>query len=383
MAVAEEHLAGFLPLILKWRRPVLTITIAACLLSVVVSLLLPNIYRSTTVFYPTNLPDLETAVNPALIINGEKLTLSTNSDDADRLVSIGQSQPLVKAIIRQFNLTKRYGYSPTDTSDIVRQEVLEQFLYNYNITPNDRSAIEVWFQDPDKYFAARVANAIAQQIDLTNRQLTRQNQQHITETYAQRLRSLELEFAEAQTRLVQARQQYGIFGSSAERESRPESRFLAQRLIQTETDLKQARATLGSLQSYYAGNHPKIVELRATIKGLEAALNSLKSPESGSSINLESYLAGTDEVSRLETVFRSREAAYLQAHQAYADAKLALNSQTSTIYVVQPAQPATKKAKPIRWLIVGGATLLGFIFSVVAVAILERLRVMREEPYYA
>ena len=383
MAVAEEHLGGYLPLIQRWRQLVIAVTVAACVLSVVVSLFLPNIYRSTTVFYPTNLPTLETAVNPALIVNGEKLTLSTSADDADRLISIGQSQSLAQAMIKQFQLTQRYGYSPADTSDRVRQEILDLFRKNYTIIPNERSAIEVSFEDPDKIFAARVANAITQQIDVINRQLTRQNQQRLTETYAQRLRSLEQEFTAAQQQLIRARQQYGIFGSSSDRESRPESRFLAERLVQIETDLQQARATLSSLQTHYAGNHPKIVDLRATIKGLEAALHALKSAGAGSSINLESYLAGSDEVSRLEAVFRNYEGEYRQARQVYADAQLALNSKTATIYVVQLAQPATKKVKPIRWLIVAGATLFAFLLSIIAAALLERLRAAQEQPYYA
>lgn len=383
MATTDYHLAGYLPLIQKWRWPVAGVTVAACFISILVSLLLPNIYRSTAVFYPTNLIDLETAVNPPFLTKSEKLALSTNSDDADRLIVIGESQPLAQAIIQNFQLTLRYGYAMADTSDTTRQKVLEEFLDNYTITQSDRSAVEVSFYDADKYFAARVANAIMQQIDSINLQLTRENQQKITRTYAQRLHSLETEYQQAQHQLLQARRKYGIFGSMAERESRPEGRYLAERLIQTETDLHQAQATLASLQTRFTANHPKLGELKAHIKGLEAAVRALKSSESGNSINLESYLSGADEVTRLETVFHSRQGEYLKALQAYEDARLALNSKTSSLYVVQKAYPATKKARPIRWLIVLGATVFSFLVAVAAVSILERLRAVQQKHYYA
>ncbi|QMU31353.1 GumC domain-containing protein [Adhaeribacter radiodurans] len=384
MAATEHNLAGYLPLMQKWRWPILGVTLAACIISAITALLLPNIYRSTAIFYPTNLPDLETTLNPEFILNGEKLTLSMSSDDADRLISIGQSEPLLRHIIQKFNFAQHYRYPANDTSDKVRQKVLEEFLYNYSIAQNNRSAVEVSFDDADKYFAAQVANTITQQIDVINQQLTLTNQQKMVNSYAQRQQFLQKELLKTQDSLVAARRQYGIFGTTtAEHESRPESRYLAERLVQTETDLQQARATLKSYQAQLSGSHDKIITLKADIKGLEAALNALKSATSGNSINLESYVAGTDEVTRLEAIFDSRREEYVKARQIYEDAKLALQNQTSSLYVVQPATPAIKKVKPIRWLIVMGATFLTFLLSVVVVSILERRRSVRHARFYA
>ncbi|PSR55668.1 hypothetical protein AHMF7605_20245 [Adhaeribacter arboris] len=384
MAATEHYLAGYLPLVQKWRWPILGVTLAACIISAITALLLPNIYRSTAIFYPTNLPDLETTLNPAFILNGEKLTLSMSSDDADRLISIGQSEPLLRHIIQQFKFARHYRYPANDTSDKIQQKVLEEFLYNYSIAQNNRSAVQVSFDDADKYFAARVANAITHQIDVINQQLTLTNQQKIVNSYAQRQQFLQKELHKTQDSLLTARRQYGIFGAStAEHESRPESRYLAERLVQTETDLRQARATLKSYQAQLPASNPKVITLKAEIKGLEAAASALKSSTSGSSINLESYLAGTDEVTRLEAIFNSRREEYLKARQLYEDAKLALQNQTSSLYLVQPATPALKKVKPIRWLMVAGATFLTFLLSVVVVSVLERQKSFRRERFYA
>lgn len=381
MAFADDHLAGYWPIIYRWRRPVLGVTAAACALSLAVSLLLPNIYRATAIFYPTNLPELATAVNPTLILEGEKLTLSTDADDSDRLISLGQSHALAQTIIRQYQLTQRYSYAPTDTAEATRQKVLDIFRDKYTIALNDRSALEVSFEDADKHFAARVANALVQQIDSLNQHLTRANQRQITAAYAQRLRYLEKELAAAQQHLLRARRQYGIFGSTtAERADRPESRYLAERLIQTETDLRQAQATLAGLRATLPATHPRIIELQAQLKGLEVALRALQSGD-GNRINRESYLAGTDEVSKREAIFQSRQAEYLKALQAHADAELALTTKISSVYLVQPAYPPTQKAKPIRWLIVAGATLFAFLLAVLAVSILERLPRARRHFY--
>jgi uncharacterized protein involved in exopolysaccharide biosynthesis len=42
--------------------------------------------------------------------------------------------------------------------------------------------------------------------------------------------------------------------------------------------------------------------------------------------------------------------------------------------VVQKASPALKKAWPIRWLIVAGATVFAFLLSVLVIVLLENHR---------
>lgn len=383
MATNEYQLAGFLPIIHKWRWPVLVVTGTAIILSVVISILLPDIYRSTTIFYPATLPNLSTTLNTEAVITGEKLELSMSSDDADRLISIGQSEPLLRTIIQKHKFTQRYGYSPTDTSEKVRQKVLDEFLYNYNIYQNNRSAVEVSFDDADKYLAARVANYIMLAIDSINQELTRENQQKLLNAYAQRHTYLQKRIEGIQAQLVAARRKYNIMGSaSPDGESRPESRYLAEKLVQTEIDLRQARAALLSYRSHLPANHIKIITLQADVKGLEAALFALKHPTADNTINQDSYVAGTDEVSKLELIYAKQQEEYVKALQAYEDARISLDTKTSSMYVVQKATPASKKIRPIRWLIVLGATCLTFVLSVVAAAIAERLKVARQRALY-
>lgn len=383
MAAAEYNLAKFLPLMYKWRLPLGGVTLAGFLLSVITSLFLPNIYRSTAILYPTNLPALETALNPE-ITDPEQLTLSMSSDDADRLISLGQSEPVLRYIIQKFKISQHYGYSAQDTTDKIRQKVLDEFLYNYNIAQNNRSAVEISFDDKDKYFAAQVVNAIMQQIDTVNQQLTRMNQQKLVQRFAQRQEIVETELQKIQDSLLVTRQQYGIFGSiNSQTQDRPESRFLAEQLVQTEVNLQQAQATLKSYQAQLPPAHVKIVSLKAEIKGLQAALQALKSKSSGSSINLESYLAGSDKVTRLENAFYLLQEEYQKARQNYEDARLMLFNHSTSLYVVQPATPALKKVRPIRWLIVLGSTFLTFILSLVVITILERRWLVRRETFYA
>ncbi|QNF34652.1 hypothetical protein HUW51_18670 [Adhaeribacter swui] len=383
MASSEFNLNKFLPLMQQWRWPLAGVTLAGFLVSVITALLLPDIYRSTAIFYPTNLPALQTTLNPEYTTQ-ERLALSMSTDDADRLISIGQSQPVLKHIIQKFKLAEHYGYPAHDTSDKIRQKVTEEFLYNYNIYQNNRSAVEVSFDDQNNFFAARMANAIMQQIDTVNQQLTRSNQFKILDAYAQRELVLRQELKQMQDSLLLTRQQYNIFGSmSAEAEGRPESRFLAERLVQTETDLQQAQGTLQSYKSQLPANHTKIITLTAEIKGLQAALKALKSKSAGSSINLESYLAGSDRIARLENAFKALQEEHQKARQTYAEAQLTLKNGTTSLYLVQPATPALKKIRPIRWLIVVGSTLVTFVLSVVVITLLERRRSLQHQAFYA
>lgn len=367
----------------QWRWPLAGVTLAGFLVSAITALLLPDIYRSTAIFYPTNLPALQTTLNPEYTTQ-ERLALSMSTDDADRLISIGQSQPVVRYVIQKFDFTKRYGYQSQDTSAKTQQKVIEEFLYNYNIYQNNRSAVEVSFDDPDKYLAAQVANATMHQIDTVNQQLTRSNQFKILAAYAQREQVLQQELQSLQDSLLLTRRQYNIFGSiNSLNEGRPESHFLAERLVQTETDLQQAQATLLSYKSQLPTNHTKIITLTAEIKGLQAALKALKSKSSGSSINLESYLAGSDRIARLENAFKARQEEHQKARQTYAEAQLTLKNGATSLYLVQSASPALKKIRPIRWLIVLGSTLATFVLSVAVIALLERRKSLQHQAFYA
>lgn len=85
----KDHLLDAIGSLWRWRRAVIYTTLAAALISVVVALMVPVYYKSTTIFYAAS-PDMAMpervfgTTNEAMEYYGEKA-------DIDRILEIGRA----------------------------------------------------------------------------------------------------------------------------------------------------------------------------------------------------------------------------------------------------------------------------------------------------
>ncbi|SHJ29791.1 Chain length determinant protein [Hymenobacter daecheongensis DSM 21074] len=348
MSSRSYSLLGLWPVINRWKTLVLAAVGLALIISVIVALMLPNIYKSTAVFYPTN-PN--TTDPDRIFTEGGKLELGGRAEDLDRVITIGESQTVAELIIKRFKLHKHYktGVAGDDQAD---QAALDEFNSNLTVVHNDRDAIELTFKDRDKVLAAKITNTLTQVIDSINQQLTFENRRKVIELYGERKEFLEREYALTRDSLVQGRRRYGIYGMDRE------SRYLAKEIIETEADLRRAEGE---------GDSRRAAGLRRALKGLTQA-------DGGNLLNLESYVAGTDLMSTLYARFNDIQGRLIGARSAYETARLAISGKISSIYVVQKAFPATKKSAPVRWLIVFSSVLITLVLSIIFITLLELYR---------
>ncbi|WP_324671307.1 hypothetical protein [Hymenobacter sp. GOD-10R] len=348
MSSRTYSLMGLWPVINRWKNLVLAAVGLAFLLSLLVAFFLPNIYRSTAVFYPTN---PETTDPDRIVTEGGKLQLGGRAEDLDRIITIGESQPVAELMIRRFGLYNHYKVgSPGDEK--AEQDALDTFDKNLNIVHNDRDAIELTIEDEDKQLAARMANTLVSVIDSINQQLTYENRRSIIELYRDRSAFLEKEFVQAHDSLLAARRRYGVYGMDRE------SRYIAKEIIEMEAELRRAEGE---------GNSGKAAGLRRALKGLTQA-------DGGNVYNLESYTKGLDLITGLYSRFNDVQTRLQVARGAYETARLAISSRISSIYIVQKAFPATKKAKPVRSLIVVSSVLITLVLSIIFITLLELYR---------
>ena len=120
MSAPSFSLVGLGPIINRWKYFVAGAVALAAIVSVVVSLLLPNIYRSTAVFIPTNpqTADPDRLLEDNTQMRGQ-LELSGRAEDLDRAITIGESQPVAELIIKKFDLHQHYtaGAPGDDAAD--------------------------------------------------------------------------------------------------------------------------------------------------------------------------------------------------------------------------------------------------------------------------
>ncbi|GAB3326446.1 hypothetical protein ACFQT0_13330 [Hymenobacter humi] len=350
MSAPSFSLVGLGPIINRWKYYVAGAVALAALVSIVVALLLPNVYRSTAVFIPTNpqTADPDRLLEDNAEVRG-KLELGSRAEDLDRVITIGESQPVAELIIKKFDLYKHYkAGSPGD--DATDNYVLSEFSSNFSIVHNERDAIELTFLDEDKNLAAAVANTMVHVIDSINQQLTLENRRTVLDLYRKRYDYLSTSFERSRRELLGARRRYGIYGFEMQ------GRYMAKQIVETEAALRKAEGGGGD------------------VAGLRRALRGLTRADGGNTINLESYVQGIDSVTMFSQRVKDLQERLIAARSAFETAELTIKGHISSIYLVQKAYPATRKSKPFRTLIVLGSMLLTFTLSVVFVSLLELYR---------
>lgn len=343
-------LVGLGPIINRWKYFVAGAVALAALVSVVVALMLPNVYRSTAVFIPTNpvSTDPDRLLEDNVMTRG-KLELVSRAEDLDRIITIAESQPVAELIIKKFDLYEHYK-AGTPGDDRADNFVLSEFGDNFRIVHNERDAIELSFTDVDKKLAAAMANTMVKVIDSVNQQLTLENRRTVLDLYRQRYESLSTSFERSRHELVGARRRYGIYGFEMQ------GRYMAKQIIETEAALRKAEVSGGD------------------VAGLRRALRGLTRADGGNVINLENYVQGYDSVAMFNDRVSDLGTRLIAARSAFETAELSIKGRISSLYLVQKAYPATRKFKPVRTLLVLGSVLVTFALSVVVVALLELYR---------
>jgi uncharacterized protein involved in exopolysaccharide biosynthesis len=363
MLTQSHSLVGIIDVVRRWRLPVLLATLAALLISAVISLMLPNEYGSTAVFLPTNLA----STNTELLFEGQKVEVHSTSEDIDRIITIGESQLLAEQIINKFNLFKVYGIDTAGNIN-AREDAYRSFSSNYNITQNSRDAIEVSFMAKDPKLAAAVSNEIVNTIDRINQELTFENRKKVIDIYHQRYKLTHNDFRQAHDSLLKIRKRYGIYHQERQIWE------LTRQVAQAQADVSTAEGQLAEYSKHLSANDPKIVELKAKISGGKSAIQSLTKPGAGNFFNLEDFAVGADYSAELSAHYLELQTRMIGAKAQYETAKVALTGKVSTLYIVQKAIPPTRKAKPVRWLIVVTSTLFTFFACTILISLYEVYR---------
>ena len=161
----NSGLLYLIKLVLKNKKQLIILSIIATILGFAIAFSLPVYYKSTSTFYPYS----PKAYDPRYMFSqGGDIELFGTGDDADRVVTIGNSSVITNNIIEKYNLIDRYKIDRTDKFYFIN--VTKKFQSNYSIVEDDRSAISVTIFDENADTAALMANDIVSQIDYYNRQ---------------------------------------------------------------------------------------------------------------------------------------------------------------------------------------------------------------------
>jgi len=152
------------------RMPLIMITIAALVVSVIVSFLITPRYRSTVVLYPAPTASVSRTLFGPVATRTDMVGFGLESD-TERLLQILRSDVIREKMTEKYNLMEHYGID--QESRYPYTALSRKFRNNVRSRKTEFMAIEIEVLDEDPVMAADMANDIAAHIDsVMNRMLS-------------------------------------------------------------------------------------------------------------------------------------------------------------------------------------------------------------------
>lgn len=360
MEYQKDNLISVLRTLWQWRKAIRNVAIAAGVIAITVSLLLPNYYQSVTICYPAS-PKLS---NPELLFGtaGQVTDYYGSDQDLDRLAEIANGNELIDYMVDRFKLYEHYDIDSTAKEGAYK--VRKHFRKLYVAQKNKNDALEISVEDTDPKLAAEMANAARDKMDETARQLNTQSQGRLLAAIQDNItrKQADLKVLGDSLRILQSF--YGIYDPTAQGEQ------LAISMAETEADLIKFRAKLQVLEPNLNIPRDTIAYLKANLRAAEQLRQSLT--QGGGLTAGETNQLTVDRFNNgLATVLVVKDLHFQARKQLsydlerYNQIKAVFNTKISAVHVVEAAEPALRKSRPTRSLIVlgsviGAVLLMGF-----------------------
>lgn len=357
----ENNLVPVIQTLYRWRKTIISFTVIAAVVSVIISLVLPVYYKSSTIFYTAS-PDLGKPEKMFGMTANEMQYYGTD-EDVDRLLSLAQSSALQNFLIDSFNLFEYYELDLQETA--ARTKVQKQLSDDLSILRNEQDALELSMVHTDPKTAAAIAVASRNFIEDYMVEMGRFSQRKVIEVYAQSINEKQGELKQYADTLDYIRQTYGIFDPSSQGE------ILANITAETEFNLQEADARYNSLKRTGLISKDTLALIEAEVEGLREKMKSLMSSDKSRVTSVVKYNAGLNDYLYFDQIYRTLKNDLANETRRMNYYKSAVTSTPPGIHLIEEAQVPEKKFRPVRSLIVLGGTLGAFLFSVLIVLMID------------
>jgi len=315
------------------RRPALLALVAA-LLSLGIVSLLPVWYQATTTLLPPEENQNSFGLLASIIESSalSRVGLITTNSPADVFVDIMKSRRVNEALIKRFDLQKRYGAKNMDVC-------LKRFSQHVEIDVRSTKILELKVEDKNPQFAADVANAMVDELDKFNRSVnqtrymkTREYLEGQMGLVQERLKTAEGHLAdyERRTGIVVHEEQAAVSGAAE--------------LIARKMDLQVRRTWL---QSFSQKDDPGVKSIETELAAIDREVSKLPGLK--------------QEAARLALDVEVQRRVYTLITAQIEEARLEGARNLPTVTVLDPARSPYLKHRPRRGIVVGvtlGAALL-------------------------
>lgn len=314
--------------IIKWWKQIMIVTIAAAVITAIVSMFIPDKFKSSVVLFPSTTHSISKALIDVQGSSKADILEFGMEEDADQMIQILNSDEIRNRIIGKYDLMSHYRIKPDEKFAITKLN--KEFEENISFRRTEYMSVKIDVLDEDPQMAANIANDIAALLDSVKNRM-----QH--ERAKEGLKIVEEEYTELETYVNQME------------DSLRKIRLLGINDYESQSEV---------LNKEYATALAK-GDARA-IKALEDKLKVL-SEYGGAYTSLKEGL---------ELYREQLSLMKIKLKEARVDASQSISHK----FVVNSAFPAERKTYPKRSLIVLSAALAAFLLSIFVIIGIENYR---------
>jgi uncharacterized protein involved in exopolysaccharide biosynthesis len=353
----QRSIAG---LILGWRPMVFRVTLAAAVVSVVASLLMPNWYAAEATFLPPE--EAESGGSLARVFSQMGMDfgvggLTSSTPAADLMLGILKSRLIRGQVVDRFDLIDVYEADSRD-------HAVEDLGDHLRVSTTSEGLVEVWVEDRDPERAAGMANAFVEFLDEYNRRTSAERARRTRELVGSIIEENRDRLDDAAARLRAFQEEHETIEISEQ------TRVTVEAIAQLESELARVEIERGLLEDFSSPDQMERKKLDARVREVEEKIAELRfggrseGDDGGVLLPLSAIPGLGLELADLtrEVMVQERVLEFLTSQ--YEDARIQESRDMEVIHVLDAASPPLKKFRPRRSVIVMLSVILALIGSI-------------------
>ena len=370
----EINLLDLAIVLLKRKRFIIRFTLIVAVITAVISLILPSIYRAETKMLPPQSSSTGMAAQILSQLGGAAGALggiAPVKTSGALFIELLKSNSVLDRIIDRFDLIKLYK---TKTRERARNLLLGALKAEED---KKSGLISVKFEDKDPKRAAQIANAFVEELKNVNKGLAVSEASQRRLFFEEQLQDVKVSLAKAEEDMKTFQEKTGVLQAEAQ------AKAVIENIALLRAQIAAKEVELRVLKTYTTQNNPDLYKAEEGLKAMRAELAKLETKGGGGHNPLMPIgrmpSVGTEYLRKLREL-KFNETLYELLLKQYELAKLDESRDATVIQVVDKAEPPEKRYKPKRRQMVMIAAISALFVSIFAAFLMEFMEKTKSNP---
>lgn len=363
----------YLIVLLKWKRLIVWITGGAVVLSAIVSLLIPKIFKAEARILPPQQASSGAAAQLMTQLGGLGVSpgLVGMKTTNDLYIGLIKSRTVLDRMVDRFNLLDVYDVK-------YREDARHELLRALKIQDDKKSGIiTLGVEDRDPKRSAEMTNAFIEELKRLTQSIA------ITEASQRRL-FFEEQLKSAKDALIQSEESLkGYQEKTGAIELKEQAKAIIESVAHLRAQIAAKEVELKVLRTYATSQNPDMQKIEEQLRGMREQLSKLEAKGGSSPDPIMSAgrmpEAGTGYVRKIRDL-KYYETLYELLAKQYEIAKMDEARNAAVVQVLDQAMPPEKKVKPNRTMMVAIAAFTSLFLSVLMAFFLEYREKLLSNP---